>query len=682
MNVKTMSKKVFKPQASSFWTDVWDSYEENDSYTPEESKSINLMKLSGHRRAIANFVNILTNQNIPVEFKQSGGSYTDGKSVTISSDVKPEKFDIAVGLALHEASHIKLTDFQLFPNYYVPDELFKLGQSKGLDVNSNTGHRSTYQFKTIKDLTNWVEDRRIDTFIFKTCPGYRDYYRALYNEYFYADIVAKGLKSDEYTDETIDSYLFRIININNESTDLTKLKGLKSIYRILDLANIERLTSTTDSLKVAEAIFDVILTHIDNTDCGEGDNDEEIEDGDGEAGEGTDGESKEGDGTNESEGGAASNGGGESEESDKSPKGSSDKPLSDAAKKQLAKAIDKQKQFINGDVNKKGITKSQASTLNSLEQSGTEMVTVGGQVIDGLGRAMGQTQVMVSKRMTESLMKQQTFPFAYTNYKGELNDYCGTEVSKGIQLGTILGKRLAVRSEERETINTRQQSGKIDKRLIAGLGFGYEAVFSTRDISKFKKVALHISIDASGSMDGRRWDQTIVTTVAICKAASMISNLDVQVSIRGTWNDSGSKPYVVIAYDSKIDKFEKVKRLFPSLRASGTTPEGLCYEAIMNHFIESSRDTESYFVNICDGEPNWEGNGFYYTGQIALNHTKLMVNKIRSKGIKVLSYFVDGNSSGHSQDRFKVMYGDSSRFVDINNIVPITKTLNELFLTR
>ena len=41
-----------------------------------------------------------------------GDSYTDGKSVTIAGNIKPETFDQTVGLALHEGSHIAYTDFK------------------------------------------------------------------------------------------------------------------------------------------------------------------------------------------------------------------------------------------------------------------------------------------------------------------------------------------------------------------------------------------------------------------------------------------------------------------------------------------------------------------------------------------------------------------------------------------
>ena len=45
-------------------------------------------------------------------------------------------------------------------------------------------------------------------------------------------------------------------------------------------------------------------------------------------------------------------------------------------------------------------------------------------------------------------------------------------------------------------------------------------------------------------------------------------------------------PIMLIAYDSRKDSLIKVKTLFKYLRPNGTTPEGLCYEAIMDEMVE------------------------------------------------------------------------------------------------
>jgi len=674
--------KTTKKSASSFWADEWSQYDTPSTYwsggtwkpaevNKVEASTADMIKLNAHKRAISNFVNILTNKPIPVKFAQKGDSYTDGKSVVLSAEVKPEKFDVAVGLALHEASHIVLTDFELMPNYNAPKELFN-DFSKAAGKDPQTLDSTAYElnkdnlFDVVKSLVNFVEDRRIDQYIYNTCPGYRDYYRALYDEYFYSDTIDKGLKSDEFTDESLESYMFRIINITNQNTDLSKLKGLKEIYEALDLKNIGRLKNTKDSLEVAEKITNTILKNITvevkpkqkQQGDGDGEGDDEVEEIDdlGDNFEITDGDS-----------------------------GGKKVRLSKNAMEQLKKAIKKQKDFVNNNVKKKQISKKEADTLDQIDKSGTEMTSVGDTQLEN-GGYIKPVQCIVSKKMTEALMQDSDFPFAYwyeksgKDKKGEWQGWNEETLRRGILMGTILGKRIAVRSEERETVNPRQKNGRIDKRLVAALGYDYVNVFSTKEVDRFKKVMLHITLDGSGSMSGTCWNDALAVSIAVCKAASMVSNLAVQVSIRGTW---GNKPYICIAYDSRFDKFEKVKRLFPALQANGTTPEGLCFQAIMKHFVESNKDMDSYFLNICDGEPSFSNDQCSYSGHNALLHTKKMVHQIKDMGIKVMSYFVgDTYGYGRSRDNFKTMYGSDSKFIDVKQIVPIVKTMNELFMKK
>ena len=212
---------------SSFWYDDFDTDDIIvDQLSDTEKKSLDLYKLASSKRAISNFVNIVTNESIKVQFKERGDSYTDGKSVVIGSRItEPKDFDVAVGLALHEGSHIKLSDFQLLSEIYnlvpthVKDGAIKKGVNNPIEI--------------IKNLWNYVEDRRIDNFVFKSAPGYRDYYRKMYDKYFNDKLIDKALLSDEYTDETIDSYMFRIINLHNKNTQLSSLKGLRAIYRLV-----------------------------------------------------------------------------------------------------------------------------------------------------------------------------------------------------------------------------------------------------------------------------------------------------------------------------------------------------------------------------------------------------------------------------------------------------------------
>ena len=73
--------------------------------------------LYGIQKAISNFVRILTSKDIPVRFMLKDESYTDGKSITLTSSITEDNIDSLVGLALHEASHIMSTDFYVIKSY-------------------------------------------------------------------------------------------------------------------------------------------------------------------------------------------------------------------------------------------------------------------------------------------------------------------------------------------------------------------------------------------------------------------------------------------------------------------------------------------------------------------------------------------------------------------------------------
>ena len=694
---------------SSFW---YDDFETDDiiidNLSDVEKKSLDLYKLAASKRAISNFVNIVTNESIPVKFKERGDSYTDGKSVVIGSKIEqPKDFDVAVGLALHEGTHIKLSDFKLLNDLYnlIPTHISEGAIKKGIYTTQ----------ETIKNLWNYVEDRRIDNYVFKSAPGYRGYYRKMYDKYFNDRLIDKALLSDEFTEENLESYMFRIINLHNKNTNLSALKGLRKIYRLVNLKNISRLKNSKDSFDVALEIFKVILSNMndvnpadefktepqkggegegsgDSSDDGKGSSDNTMSDEDFNNLMDSIGKSPmTGDSNDTPTGGNGmdvenlpdnlDNG----KQSKDDTKSESSVKLTDKQKDLLKSKINKQKKFLDGDIQKKSITKTDSKNLNAIEESGSELKEVG-KSADGYGYNRS-TQCIVVKKLTKSLFESQMFPMTYLNYwnvekEGQVKMYYEKSVQEGIKLGTMLGKKLQVRGEDKSTIFNRQKVGKIDKRMISSLGFGNENVFQFTEIDSYKKANLHISVDASSSMGGEKWEKTMTNVVALCKAVDMISNLNVQVTFRCT---SENKPYIVMAYDSRIDKFSKVKQMFPGLGPSGTTPEGLCFEAIMKEFVPINNDLDSYFLNLSDGQPYFPGQNFYYGGTTAETHTNKMVKMIESMGIQTLAYFVtDWEIDVESSDArsFKRMYGKGAKMIDVKNVNQITKTMNQLFLQK
>ena len=364
---------------SSFWMDSdWDtrntSIFDDDEEVNTKPKT-DLVALAGYRRAISNFVTIVTGESdIKVTFNSNDDSYTDGKTVVIGSKLDDKLFDPSVGLALHEGSHIKLSDFNFLKNLEnnIPAEYFERALKKG--------YSSRYEVMSqIKNLLNYVEDRRIDNYVFSTSPGYKGYYHSMYDKYFYSKIVDKALTSTEYTDENMESYMFRIINLTNKNTNLDALNGLRQIWKTLDIKNISVLGNTEIAFQVALVIYSIIL---DNLKDGTEETDEngfvttkpnDDSDDSGESVDGGSGDSKE---LSDEEFDRLKKAM-ESGDVKQGHSNGSEIELTPNQKRQLENAIKKQKKFMDGDIQKKRVTKKESKELKTIEESGMTYETVG-----------------------------------------------------------------------------------------------------------------------------------------------------------------------------------------------------------------------------------------------------------------------------------------------------------------
>ena len=674
-------------QNYTFWDTNSDDVDVDDflGLDTDVKKGKDLVALAGYKRAISNFVNIVTGDSIPVVFNSKDESYTDGKKVVIGSNIDDKKFDVAVGLALHEGSHIKLSDFNLLKNLEVniPAELYVLAEGVGV---------TRFQvLSTVKNLLNYVEDRRIDSFIFRTSPGYKGYYHSMYDKYFYSKNVDKGLLSSEFRTETIESYMFRIINLHNKNRQLGSLKGLKEIYSLINLPNVMRggLKDTDSAFKIACDVMGVILKSIDPIVTNDNGDDSQNSDSDSQNGDSQEGNGSGGDNTIsdeelqdmlDSDSVAPS-------ENLSNDDGSDSVELSDRQKKMLENHFKKQEKFLDGDVQKTQLSKKDKNDIKAIEESGATYENVGNDIPKNYwsGTTGKGTKCLVVKKLTQSLIDSNQFNCASSynqdSYGGNYSRY--NFVEEGLRLGSMLGRKLQVRGEESQLKFSRQDSGKIDKRLIAELGFGNSNVFSHTLTERYNKAYLHISVDASGSMSGDKWNKAMTSAVAMIKACDMAGNIDVVVSIRTTHGRGNTDvPLILVAYDSRVDKLIKVKNLFSALQVSGTTPEGLCFEAIQKDLIPGNSNQDSYFVNYSDGQPYYGNNEIDYCGKDAENHTRKQCDKMRAMGISVLSYFINDYDYNDDRSSFTNMYGKDAEFINPTNMMQVAKTMNKKFLEK
>lgn len=885
---KAKAKKDSRPVStySDFWlddymdTDLWGGIDEfkDDEDSEENEHELGLaalVRLAGIKNSISNFVQILTGKSIPVKYHDADSSYTDGKTVTLTGNVLNESFDVTVGLALHEGSHILLTDFSgieekselretmrkipltqvsqeiltsmwnvfgknkksviekfaplvdkqitkhlekiikweyllhgpigldeyiadgwgrgsswgrtsasevynkyktkiplnvknlLHPNFtktkayqevrknrecnptvwlkefkescvdpdgalvkspYTPTSWEKIQWRAVYAHLFNHGVRYDSRFRrrsgaTIKNklskvgreckklglvfdeelvdnlwkihatstdegnikavfnfhktrgilqplyyyiytsalmmvshsIHNWVEDRRIDNYVFSTAPGYRGYYDSLYDHYFKSERVSKELKKKKgYRSETWSSYEFSLINILNKDCKLDRLKGLKEIWNILDLKNVGTwATDTMTTDKKAEEVIKIIFGHIKNFRLNF--------DGVGDGSQNTKGD---GGGLTDIVDGSDYDENGEAGE----------------AQKGTTRDFNKQRKFILGDVKKVNLPEAVQKRIDQVGSFDATLQLVGREVNEmtqeeGYGEPTKGIECVVVKKITPAVVASSGLSCFHVGGWYHYNE----NVARGLKKGYVLGRKLQVRNEERSTVFNRKKQGKIDKRLINSLGYGNESIFSHEIIDKYKKTHLHLTIDNSGSMGGSKFGNALESAVAIAKAAEMVSNIEVVISFRY----AEELPILVVGYDSRVQKLSQATWGLGSIHPSGTTPEGLTFEVIDTLIPTASRDLDVYFVNFSDGAPMFSANGFYYSGDVAYKHTARQVKKLLERGVDVISYYICGGYGwGGGMDWFKEMYGKHSEEIDVTNIFQVAKTLNARFLRR
>lgn len=760
-------------QSTESYSDFWLDQDSINQYIPDEKKgtkeanfSMDLIKLASYRRVISNFVSILTGENIPVQFTMSGDeNWTDGKTVWLSSSIKKKTdFDWNVGISLHEGSHILLSDFDIVKLIFNRISFNLKNKAKEKNVSNE---QLAYLCKWV---FNFIEDRYIDSFIFHEAPGYRGYYKAMYEHLWNSEEISKALKSKMYRKPNLLAYELRVINLTNPNTDLDALVGLCKIAELIDLTNIFRLKTTRDRMELSFQVVEIILDNLGKlpkqpsisgtsqtidkvTDVidkyfdlppGKKLSKNKLEEFD----------KKNGDKKEETN--VSKNNGGTKNDADDPPADTIDTSSSDIddiiggieseAEKPINSGIEEDDEGDTSDFNNKDLKKlrehlenqrkilkhdyrklkekisvSEKALLDVIEKSGIILVPTGFGM--GVSQPGDYTQAAVDSIVVQKLTKElilsgsDVFPMASVervpgrdtkpNFKYE------EAVNKGWILGKHLGKKLQVRGEINITKFIRKLTGKIERRLLFGIGAGLEDVFTKSIIQKYNRARLHISVDASSSMDtDSKWLPTMTCLTAICVAASMVENLTVSVSFRTTHtlSDGVELPYIVLAYDSNKDKISKVRQIFPYLKPHGCTPEGLAFESTMDKFIigKKTDGQDHYFLNISDGEPcykieagvNKYKMGFLYNGESAVLHTKRQIEKIRLAGVNVLSYFIKsgielGNpiynpfSPGGNKilypetlgDQFYKMYGKSAKFIDVTNVFDIAKTINGLFLS-
>jgi hypothetical protein len=753
-------------QHSSYWLDddLFDDIVDDKPKTDLQR----ITRLSAVRRGIANFVSILSGENVPVHFSSGNDSYTDGKKIIISADEDVAKFDVMVGLALHEGSHVLLSDFTLLqalhksvekPLTSYSQHLLWITEARVTQVASGnvfkdilhptianllpefpthtvTGYLDpsapywNTSLKVLNDLRfimNILEDRRIDNYVYNNAVGYRPYYKALYNKYFYTKEMGKNLRfNPKFRELTTENYITRLLYCIHPAANWDAMPGLRSLINLMDLNTIERVSPKYDKQIVhdvfegaglkdrttprpawltepnyesmpvlwqeANVLYAYILKYVGMVEYDESSEKPAENSMDSIA-------QKNSSALNDLPNldGAPGMGDMEPVPVEKDVKGSGKNATEVDGKfneKTAEKELDAAKKVMAGDVKKKKLSKSDAAAVTAFEEADAKLVDITGE-----GVPFGKC--MVTRKLTDQLIEQDWFIFKrYGWNRGDSNQYIEKSIATGKRMGQILVQRLQVRNDPLITKQTRLSQGGLDRRLLAQLGMDITSVFQKSRTDIHKPAMLHLTLDASGSMTGNKWNKVRSVAIALAYVGSKLRNVDTVISLRGG-NDI---PIVSVVYDSRRDQFTKFIQHMRVLDPSGATPEGLCFKATMDLILECKNSHDVYFINFSDGEPSFgynsdtalgkgnrrssSGKYFSYTGETATKHTRAMIQQLKDANIKVLSYFISENNTlnkngyNTAMANFQKMYGEDATMVNVENASEVLRTLNSRLLVR
>lgn len=697
-----------KHDAVRFWMDDY-SYSNYYNGSNQESSLSKLFSLYTIKNTISNFIQITSEKNVKVKYFGSESNVDPENNVTISADL--DDFDSVVGLALHESSHISLSANSIykelyeliaasehekrFKSYHTNPKIEKIVSryydiiKSGIKDDRTLFSAILFLFKYFKNLLNLLEDRRIDYTQVQKFPGYVAYYEKLYSHYFYNDKISKALKSELYRTKTFDSYDFRICYFINENADALALPKLDVIYDMIKIQNLVNCINQYEIADIALDVFEIIFNEckdsltssgIPKTDKNVREENKEKENKENEK----EPEKKEtqkenksaekdeelpdaSDDTDESEG--------ENDENDENEPDESDEQvtLTDAEIKEIAKIYQETEDLINqnDDVNKTIINKDVSGKIDLLDSGAISILSTS---------EIKNINVISINKLSNVIEKQ--FPLLFQN-----DTWLKSYVNSGISKGQMLGRKLQILNDEKLTKSVRKVTGSIDNRLLSEIGFKNPRIFTNTKVEEYNRLYVYLTLDSSGSMAGTEWNNTLHMAAAIASALTYVEGVRVVISTRATaridWNEN---PFVMTIYDSKVNNMNHIRKWWYKLRASGNTPEGLVFDALMSKILKDAEGRDAYFINVSDGAPScsaqdWNNpqGGSGYGSRTATEHTRHQVEKLIRNGISVLSYLISGASY---HEAFNQMYGKHAFYINVCDMMKLAYTLNKKFVER
>jgi hypothetical protein len=702
-----------------------------------ELSFIELHKLNELRKTVVNFCSIIL-QGKKVNVTYAGSqSLTDGNSIIISADIV-KNFDTVVGLAMHESSHIRWSNFNLIKDLFtqledLAKEYITKIQKEHPTVIKNKELFEKYSNALTKEISefgrgvqNWIEDRRIDNLALENFPGYLGYYSAFYEQCF------RGIPHQEYIDkynrtgDIFQDYMAYILLSMCPNFKLNALPNLARIMKLLDanvLSSMKQEKNVDTSLQIMRIILEEYMLQLGG---GSDPNDEQkMEKHMKDACEGA--EQKFGNPSAEGENGAPRT---FQLSDDPSGTGGSGEPIN--FRPGIDKLVDKDGKEI--DVNKmvgEELKKAQKliEDMQDLVNDSEKLPNDKGLAKDGKvskkdkinkdKQTSSTNELYPREHLTVSdverlstWIKSQADIFTSDNFDcallplikiANLNDknhpihdilsiassvnVAGTpeKILEAYNFGRSLRPKLKFINMEGKVRITRKLEGKLDKRKLFEFFGGSQRLFYTEKESKGEEFHFHFAIDASGSMSGAKWLSarcvlmTIVSALHGIPGISISADMRTNISGRRSWGSS--MPVTAIIYDSRVSKpLELLEMLQRMHGTGGDNADGVSIDATRKFLSSVTKKPNKIFINISDGRPSHSSQGKSYSGNEAIKHTGQAVQRLRKNGWAATGFYIDERNAydGGYLDEFKKQYGEKSKIISYTDTMEIARTINAM----
>lgn len=703
-----------------------------------ELSFIELHKLNELRKTVVNFCSIiLQGKRVNVNYAGSQ-SFTDGNSIIISADIM-NNFDTVVGLAMHETSHIRWSNFKLIENLQgllkdLANEYIAKIQKQHPTIIKDKKLFDNYSEALVKEISelgrgvqNWIEDRRIDNLALENFPGYLGYYSAFYEQCFRGKPHQEYIEKYNRTGDIFADYLAYILLSMSPNFKLNALPNLGRIMKLLDvnvLSSIKQEKNIDITLSVLRIILEEYVLQLGD---GSDPNDEQkmkehMENACSNAeckfnnpsAMGNDGPPRTFRISND-----PSSGGGSGEPIDF-------RPGIDKLVDENGKEIDVNKMI--GDELKKG--KNLIENILDLVNDSEKKPTKDGLAKDGMpskkpdskNSKTNQTSssnelyprehlsVSDSERL-ETWIRSQADIFTSDNFDcallplinvsnlndkthpihsilrvtSKVEDYSESkQILDAYNLGKSLRPKLKFINMEGKLKITRKLEGKLDRRKLSEFFAGSQRLFYTEKESKGEDFHFHFAIDASGSMSGSKWLSARSILMTIVSALHGINGISISADMRTNITGrgySGSMPVTVIIYDSRYSKpYELLEMLQRMNGTGGDNADGVSIDASRKFLSVVTKKKNKIFINLSDGRPSHSSQGKSYSGHSAIKHTGDAVQRLRKNGWAATGFYIDDSrayNDGYLSD-FKKQYGEKSKIIAYTDTMEIARTINTM----